>query len=1389
MKKLSLFVILLSLFLLCSCPPSLKQEEPEPKVYQVTLKDGEENQIIYYKGSVWYSSESCDQSSVITSITHKNDIPYTITYDLQKSTTEVVEGVTPESIPDQTAYKRFTGYYCEGKQIADNDGVLQTVTTPYENMEAEAIWKMDEITLPSGILSFYEEFKGWSTTEDRSGEIINGKYTPEGETTTLYAVWIDSGDRRNVNFEFPEKAVKIKVDENEIQTDTPYPVTKDADFVFTVVENESFELNSVEYKFIGEESYNPLDPIDGKYTIPNITKHLHLKISVTVNTIPISFEYQSTDKNETYYLKYKTVADEDITSPVNVGIGEDYSFKISDTPPWGSGYYNVRVWLYYNNTCKELLNNEDGTFTIKGSVTSLPAPDGIKVKSEYVDNVRLNVGNTSRENVVKIYRVVDDQSARLPLEWQENYGFLIGYINKDALSNFKFKILLSEDRYKITTLNLSYRSNGRWYDGPEYLFNPSEDGVYTIDTQNINSWEAIQLGVELQTLWYPLEISGNVTVKDVESQMPLTTTIMADKSTSFTLQSNDTSKIVSAVSVEYKTFDYDQQQYVRVTKSLSGIKNAEGQKVYTIPSDMVIDTVKITVALVDKNVSLRTSGDGVSWTLANGGAFPSDIQRFSYFSFKVNANDSSKVIDTVRLQCNDILTTLLPDENGIYTLTEDMTIDTVYLSATTRLPINDVTINFEGNNKAVFKKYPSGEQTERVSVKEKTEYRFTVEISDEQYDIDRVSVVYNGTKIEIGAELINDKMVYTLTPYITSFNCEVYAEVKYKEVTLNTDASDTVIYTSSDGSEVKTSLSYKTEYKFKVSLTDMSKKITRIKVYFNGTSSDIPVFYLYSDENGVYTLPADDVVDNITLNADIVDSTGDSVVMLDSAHPTASVSCPENQIPYVLITNFTPSETYASEGLKDDTSTSNPWDKVRSNNIYSYSLYPSNVSRSVMYSQLNALSVNNISSPEIKDGKVVWNNFSFDDGQYIKNYRELYTDKDNKIIYLLDSTYSVSDNSPARKLIDYMYNNPQSDAKMPNDLLVKLQDQVAEPNESFPNKSYLFNKSATDKGYFFVIMDKFQNRGWLYSVGGYFSSDIYSGKAENTPYAAFYLNTCSSFTDGWDYAAEKDGNYYGVASNFISTLSHEYTHYLESDYKHTNAYSNTGSVHFLSEGYANYVAGKGTKDTTFDGKLGIYLSELLGGHKIYEPKDSDDTSYGLGYLFFMYIEEKYGVTMPGMIMRDDNALLKTVEYMTGEKFADIYNDFILNLVFSGYTGTINTEGKTYGDMSFAQYTQWNDQLGEYGDYEDVHGFESVYSAVARNVKNNSTQITDQDTEENIYNDVKMILEGNEGVSSQIGEMSFRLVCYPNGAPNGITLTSDSPYIKAYLFYSDKKPNE
>ncbi|MDY3768684.1 MAG: collagenase [Sphaerochaetaceae bacterium] len=518
---------------------------------------------------------------------------------------------------------------------------------------------------------------------------------------------------------------------------------------------------------------------------------------------------------------------------------------------------------------------------------------------------------------------------------------------------------------------------------------------------------------------------------------------------------------------------------------------------------------------------------------------------------------------------------------------------------------------------------------------------------------------------------------------------------------------------------------------------------------------------------------------------------GNSIVVLDSNNPTTRVDKVQDKIPYVLITNFTPNENYASEELAYDTSTSNPWDTVRSNNIYPYSL-STGTPRSVIRASVNSSTKATLSSPQMDEsGKVVWNNFIYDDGQYIKNYKELYTDANNKIIYLLDSDkYSVTADSPAMELIKYMYENPDSAAKMDSNLLVKLQNQVAKPNESFPNKNYLFNKSDTDTGYFLVLMDRFDKRGWQSSVGGYFSSDIYTGESNNTPYAAFHLNTYSSFTGYWDYAAEKHANiwdYYGVADNFISTLAHEYTHYLESDYKYTQKFNNKNSIHFLSEGYANYIAGKGTGDTTFGGgKLGNYMSELLGGHKIYEPKDSDDTSYGLGHLFFAYIEEKYGAAIPSQIMTNDNALLHNVENVTGKKFRDIYEDFILNLIFSGYTGSKTIEGKEYGHMTFANYTQWNSNIGK---YEDVHGFETIFAEFSRYIKDNKGEAKDFVTKENIYEDVKMILEGNEGVSSEIGEMSFRLVCYPNGAPNGITLTSDSPYIKAYLFYSDKKPNE
>lgn len=516
-----------------------------------------------------------------------------------------------------------------------------------------------------------------------------------------------------------------------------------------------------------------------------------------------------------------------------------------------------------------------------------------------------------------------------------------------------------------------------------------------------------------------------------------------------------------------------------------------------------------------------------------------------------------------------------------------------------------------------------------------------------------------------------------------------------------------------------------------------------------------------------------------------------NVVTVIEKGATVKTVNPSDKILYALITNFTSSKDYASESLKYVSSDS--WDRVRSNNIYEYSLSPNaNNTKSSIRSTVKDASLK--SAPTIENGKVVWKNFTFNNGKYTKNYKEIYTDTTNKIIYLIDSD-KYQDDSAAMVIINYLYNNEGSWTKMPSDLLATLQSKVATVNDTFPNKNYLFNKSETDKGYFFVFMDKFVDRGWSSSVGGYFSSDIYSSDVENTPYAAFYLNTCSSFTGNVDFAETElslDDNQlliYQIADNFVKTLAHEYTHYLESDYKHTQKYTNTSSIHFLSEGYANYIAAKGTEDTSFS-KLGVYMSELLGGHKIYEPKDSDDVSYGLGHLFFAYIEGKYGADVPSKIMRDDKAVFTAVEAETGKTFGEVYNDFILNLILSGYTSGVSVNGTTYGNMNFAKYKAWDSTNGK---YVDEHGFETIYSKVSRTVKQykdkgtQDTYIKDYDTNESIYNDVKMILENNEGISSKLGEMSFRLVCYPESCPDTLTLTSSSDDVKAYLFYSAKKP--
>lgn len=1222
----------------------------------------------------------------------------------------------------------------------------------------------------------------------------------------------------DINFDVEWYKVRINVDGKDIPTSAPYKTYKNEPLVFSILGDVSFKLVKVEYKYTDtttetgtdseEPSYQELTPINGKYTIDKVDKNITLKITVTLNKTTITFGFKG--EAETDLIKYRTLDDKDIDTAksIDIVLGDSYSFKIVDSR--NSRNYSPRMMLTYGDITEELLN-ENGIYTINGEMIIGGATTGVSAVSEYMELATFRVENTEKKDIFQICHIVGKQNVIAPLTWEGEegqYGGYRGKINKN--SEYSFKVKLNDPtQYEIQKVSLSYANKDGWQDdGDKYLFGPTEDGVYTLKIGN--DWDTVSLKIELNSLWYPLTLDGDVTVTNVKTDEILTNKIFTGESVRFALTPNDPSVVVTSVELEYRMYDSSVRKNVWIRKEISGVKNANGVFVYTIPYELIIDNVGLYVNLASQKINLITLGDSVKWTLENGDAIPKMINRFSYLNFKVEPTTKGEIIDTVNVTYGENTTTIVADENGVYVLTKDMTSDNVSITATTKLPsVESVALNFKGeyqtNTVITVKEYPSltvipaiGNSATKTITKEiqkQSEFKFTVEIEDwskEEFRIDKVYALFNGTR----TELKKDNGIYTLSPYITSYDVNIIAEIREAEINLTLDSNPVLVYSDENGEVLPKDnpipLQYKTDYRFKVVCSDSSKKISRIRVLTRGGSNK--TYFLYKSEDDFYTLPASDIIERLILTVDIVNADGDEITVIEKDQ-TVNVENKDGKIPYVLITNFTPSKTYASEPLKTDL---NEYTTVRSNNVYNYSLSPNSVSPQT-YSRKIALfsdssestPVQKLSAPHMENGKVVWNDFAYelDDNQIYKiNYKEVYTDKDNKIIYMLDSDkYSVGDDAPVRTVINYMYNKSdilKQGAVIQPDLLLTLQKNVATPSEIFPNKAYLFDKSETDRGYFFVMMDKFQNRGWSASTGGYFSPDIFSGRSLNAPYGIFYLNTCSSFTGKNDFAETVTRNASGIAKNFINIFSHEYTHYLEKDYKFTKEYENTNSLLFLTEGYANYNAGKATKDATFGNRLEIYLSEMLANHKIYDPKDADHTSYGLGHLFFLYLEEKYGEDMPGRIMTDDKPVFKAVEDQIGKTFGEIYNDFILDLVFSGFTDTVNINGKKYGNTSFANYTS--------ADYGEHNGFVNTFTDASTNIKNKKetgNAIIDSETKEDIYEDVKMILGADEGITSVLGEMSFRLVCYPNGAPSTLTLTSDSPFIKAYLFYSDKIPQE
>lgn len=1340
MKKLSYLVVLLVAFLFCSCEPGPNVQEE--KVYKVTLTDEEDVKEIYYKGINWYSDPSC--ANKITSVEYRQNITYEFEYDLTEDGTTTVEGCTPSSITEDKytkAVKRFMGYYYNNIQIVDENGVLKTLSNPSDSIEATAKIETGAVTLPTDIKSAMKEFKGWYTTSERTGDVAPSSFVPE-ENTKFYAKWEDTGVR-NVYFEFAGNNVNILVDDKEVSTTESYKISREDDLYFKIKDDGTFKSVKVEYKYVGEndDNYKVLESKWGNYIITSGKNNIVLRFTIQT---PITFSYIDNIKYLTVEGKEISIRNEETRQPipVNANLEESFSFKIENKLDPSS--HNLKITLNYGSIKKELLPNENGVFTINNNIITEGMKTGIIVDVLFIMYDNLSVYNSEQKDVLKIRRIVDEQSVIMPSEYFTSSNSLSIKINSGE--KFDFKIELNEPtQYDITKVELFGRQNE--------VLTPNADGVYSISGEHPRS-----MIVTLKAHWYPIIVDGDVDVLSVQTNEKLdrfTTGILSH----ITITPRDKTKVVATVEMEYKVNDNGNQY--RTSQELLGLKNEEGVKIYTISSKKIIDDVKFTVSLEDKNISLITSGDSVKWTQENDAVLPDKIERYSNFSFRVVSTINGQVIGTVSVVSDDISTILQPNEDGVYTLTSDITgADSITLSATTKTPTNKTTVIFKGEGVA-FKENGTDTVITEKSITENSEFKFKVELEDSSCEIDRVKAMYNGILIDLKEK----NGIYILSPYITAFNAIVIAEVKYKSVALTLNSASDYIISGSNGEPFKETLPYKTEYKFKIAPKDSSKKITKVEVL----RGDIlfPVFYLYADKDGIYTLTGEDVTDDITFEIYTVDVNGEDIITIENGK-TVSVETQDGKIPYVLITNFTPSKTYASEPLRSS--------DTRSNNIYNYSLTPNNVSQTSLYSSVMPRVISTVSSPRMENGKVVWNNYSFNNGKFKVNYKELFTDTNNKIIYLIDGDkYSVSEDSRAREVIDYLYSGPDALARMAPDLLITLQRNVAPPSDNFPNKAYLFDKSETDKGYFFVMIDRFEDRGESISTLGYFRRDIYLGDAENMPYASFFLNSNYGFDD------EKGKDLRSDVLGFISSFAHEYTHYLESDYKNVNNYEDIASIHFLSEGYANYVSSRGTKDAS---AVDIdSIAQMLVYLKIYEPKNRENVSYSLGHLFFLYIEEKYGEDMPRKIMTDDKSVFKAVEYQTGKTFGEVYNDFILNLVFSGYTGTVNVNGTKYGDKDFAKYKLTNYD----GRYINNHAFEYVYSDEAAYTKNHPKRAKDMNTKEDIYDDIKMILDANEGLTSVLGEMSFRLVCFPNGEPSTLTLTSDSPFIKAYLFYSDKIP--
>ncbi len=255
----------------------------------------------------------------------------------------------------------------------------------------------------------------------------------------------------------------------------------------------------------------------------------------------------------------------------------------------------------------------------------------------------------------------------------------------------------------------------------------------------------------------------------------------------------------------------------------------------------------------------------------------------------------------------------------------------------------------------------------------------------------------------------------------------------------------------------------------------------------------------------------------------------------------------------------------------------------------------------------------------------------------------------------------------------------------------------------------------------------------------YFWSQVYTNKSYRNGVAAIFVNTSKLSSDP-DTAAAR----------LKYTLSHEYVHLLHADWKYVDGgeYDNKTLVHFFNEGLANYVADKETGADLYT-RQGTYIRNMFRAMNHYHPLSSaySNSDYGVGSMFFHYVEEMYGIEKCEAIMKADSKDLTGAEAVLGLPFEKVYEDFMLHLIQSVSKDEIVIEG--ISPMDFADGLKTGQVIIDSG----VFDHSSDYSLCI---------------DEPVY-------------TSEIGPMSIAVHRIVEDV-SGVTVKSDSSFIRSRIFY-------